>query len=423
MKMGFYKQSIVPSFPLLLAGFAKERIANEVLDDVYVKVIVVEVNQKLSIIVSYDLVGVSESVVKQLQAQLVMEEVAIENIVVCATHTHSSFGGAIQSDSGLLKGTQYIFTEYDKTRVEHVVNCGVQAIRKAIDTMQEGSVYVASDTMHAMGSNRNDQNKKGDPTIQFVYFKQHSGKQVVLYHYACHPTILNHENEKVSGDFVSGVETLANQDGYYFAMFLNGSCGDISTRFTRQKTGYPELERYALLLYKSIKQNAIHSRKVDNFTLTCKTLSMTLKKKQAEPLAKAQANLQTWQQKVEEAKQQQKSAQEIRVLESYKEGAMLNVTLAQNATPEKEYTFSVSIWTVNAYSIVWIPGELFSELSNQIKNPHILFATYANGYLGYFADQNAYDKHYYEAMSSPFAKGEAEKMMLLIEETIKNAVE
>ena len=37
----------------------------------------------------------------------------------------------------------------------------------------------------------------------------------------------------------------------------------------------------------------------------------------------------------------------------------------------------------------------------------------------YFADRNAYEQRYYEALSSPFAAGEAERMMDLIQNEIE----
>ena len=47
------------------------------------------------------------------------------------------------------------------------------------------------------------------------------------------------------------------------------------------------------------------------------------------------------------------------------------------------------------------------------------FIGYANGYAGYFADMPAYDSFYYEALSSPFQKGEGEKLMLCVAQEVK----
>ena len=42
MKIGLSQQCITPAFPVHLGGFSIERISNQKLDDLYVKVMVVE---------------------------------------------------------------------------------------------------------------------------------------------------------------------------------------------------------------------------------------------------------------------------------------------------------------------------------------------------------------------------------------------
>lgn len=74
---------------------------------------------------------------------------------------------------------------------------------------------------------------------------------------------------------------------------------------------------------------------------------------------------------------------------------------------------------INRFNFVGVPGELYSELSNPIKTDEVNFVSYANGYFGYFVNANAFDKNYYEAQSSPYRYGEAEKMMKIIEAKIK----
>ncbi len=419
MKMGFAKVRILPSLPIALAGFAKERIAQEVLDEVYAKVVVFQEQKKRYVVVSYDLVGISHVVYQQLEESLQQAKITYDHLLVCATHTHSSFGGTVESDRGVLKGTEYIFTPFDPSRVETLVSKTKEAIVEAINDVKEGSIRVNSAVMDKVGSNRNDKNKQGDPLMGMAYLSQKNGKKVVLYHYACHPTVLNHLNTKVSSDFVGAVEALANADQYEFAMFFNGSCGDISTRFTRVGSGYDEVKRYAKMIYDTIKAKEEGAIAVSELHMDCIVSAISLQRKQVQPVEEALANLKMWEDKVEAAKKEKQSTQAIRVLDSYREGAMLAVTLAQNPPTEATHTFGIMVFQMNAYYFVCIPGELFSELSNQVKNKNIRFITYANGYLGYYANAQSFDERYYEAMSSPFEKGEAEKMMQQIETIIK----
>lgn len=61
-------------------------------------------------------------------------------------------------------------------------------------------------------------------------------------------------------------------------------------------------------------------------------------------------------------------------------------------------------------------------MSNPLQNGRIYFAGYTGGYLGYFADKAAYDSLNYEALSSPFERGQAEVLMGEIEKAVKTGI-
>ena len=44
---------------------------------------------------------------------------------------------------------------------------------------------------------------------------------------------------------------------------------------------------------------------------------------------------------------------------------------------------------------------------------------YANGYNLYIADRASYDAQYYEALASPFARGEGERLMEYVKELLR----
>ena len=68
---------------------------------------------------------------------------------------------------------------------------------------------------------------------------------------ACHPTVLNGENLMLSADFPGALEScFADAE---MVAFVNGSCGDMSTRFTRRESSFAEMERMAQLAADQLK--------------------------------------------------------------------------------------------------------------------------------------------------------------------------
>lgn len=122
-------------------------------------------------------------------------------------------------------------------------------------------------------------------------------------------------------------------------------------------------------------------------------------------------HLQTCREKLKRAGEQGIRGTELRLLQARLEGAEASLNYAKHGPKQEEWPVTVSIWRINRDIFIGVPGELFSELSNPLQNERIHFAGYANGYLGYFADKAAYDSLNYEALSSPFERGQAEALM------------
>ena len=67
MKIGFAKTCITPSLPIALGGFAKERVAHQVHDDLYVQCILIQIKQELYGILAYDLVAIDHLIIQEVK--------------------------------------------------------------------------------------------------------------------------------------------------------------------------------------------------------------------------------------------------------------------------------------------------------------------------------------------------------------------
>lgn len=418
MKIGFSKKIITPALPVQLSGYAQKRIADKVRDDLFVKVIVYQKDNDFHGIISYDLIAFDELYMNSLEKELNKIGLPIHHFIVAATHTHSGPGGTVQCEVGILKGAKSVFMEYNQKWISFLIENTIDAIQEAIKESKEAKVYIGQDTISNVGSNRNDPSLAGDSSIFVAYVEQVQGQKVAIVNYACHPTVLNATNTKVSADLVGELDKRMNEEGYAFTIFLNGCCGDISTRFTRSKPQYEEVERFGILLKDKVIQMSSEAKEVKQMQIKQLFFTLPLILRKSDDPLEAYATLQKYEKAVEEAKKKGIEGSELRVLESFKEGAQSNVLYAKNAYATATHYIMISIHQINEEIFVCMPGEMFSQLSNTLQDEHIHFICYANGYNGYFADEEAYDKKYYEALSSSFEKGQSEKMMVLIKDKI-----
>lgn len=417
MKTGYAKRVITPNRPCVLAGYAPVRQMKGVHDDLYVKTVFISVEETIYGCIAYDLLAVDHLILDPVKNFLQKQGISDENVMISAIHTHSGPGGILDTEKGYLRTAEELAGSVDKKLVLDIVSATCECISEALQNMEEGSVFCARGTCPGIGSNRNSPEFRGNDDL--LCFEIHSGSnKMVLVHFACHPTVLNSENCLCSADFPGALQRFMEGEGYDMTLFLNGSCGDISTRFTRQGSGYKEVERYGKLLGDTIltllrckTPYRIHSIRIGK-------KEAVLSAKAAVPLSEAQELLKKREEEYEEGLRNGSSGVQKRLLENMLEGAQSDVRYARYYDGQKEYKVQVVFWQINDDIFIAVPGELFSQLSNPLQNTDTHFIGYTNGYMMYFADVNAYSKGYYEAMSSPFEKGEAERMMELIKEEI-----
>lgn len=415
MKLGFSKIAITPKLPIELSGFAAKRECNGIHDDLYVKVVLLENKETTCGFIAYDLLAVDHLLIEQIKNILIHKNFNADNFTISATHTHSGPHGIIDSKQGVLKGVESIFGHTNEEYLSYVVKQSELAIEQAIKKLSKGYLKMHQTTLQGIGANRNSQTFPGNDDVFITELINEQARACII-NYACHPTVLNMLNKKISADYVGAISKYLEETDISLCLFLNGSCGDISTRFTRQEAGFTEVERYGKIGASTIineLKKATPEQELTHFQAHHFSIDLIVKK--ADSIEVANEHLKKCQQTLENAKNQGLSVAELRVVESLKEGAEANLRYATSYEGHNSYAVNICILELNYEMIVCIPGELFSELSNDIQNKEkVHFVCYANGYFMYFANEYAYDNHFYEAFSSPFVKGESEKMMKAI---------
>ena len=224
---------------------------------------------------------------------------------------------------------------------------------------------------------------------------------------ACHPTVMNASNIQISADFCGEIEK--NLSDYEMVAYVNGSCGDISTRFTRLGNGKEEKERLGHVVSQQLLEIINQENKTQDLEMKLLQRNFEVETKKVDTIEEAQSKLEIAMKNLQKAKEENKTPKEIRVMESFVEGAQNNLLSSHSLGSISSLSLSVSALKINNQILVFTPVELFSKLSNPIKEKEgFEFVGYTNGYMLYMPNSIAYDKQYYESFSSPFKQGSAE---------------
>ena len=415
MQVGFAKRKITPPSSCNLAGFDAYRPSSKVHDDLYAKVLVFSFMGKYHCLISTDLLAVDNLIYDPCLSFARTKNIA--SLMITATHTHSGPGGILNTDEGFLKGGKDLLGEKDQNLINYIVDKMCEGIVEAMDDLEEAHVEVAFGKCEGVGKNRNSLTFKGNDDLWLCDIHK-KDKKILLVNFACHPTILNDNNLEISADYPGRLNELLMQEGYEI-LFLNGSCGDISTRFTRQANGFEEADNKVHILKMKIDELLKEKHEIDIISFGNKNVEIVLKAKKAISMEEAKVKLNEAKERLAKAIKDGIKGAELRLLENDVEGANANIRFINNYEEKDDYHIDIPMYKINKDIFVFIPGELFSQLSNDLQDEHTHFIGYANNYYMYFADRYSYEHYGYEALSSPFACGESEKMMSVIKEEIE----
>ncbi len=239
MKAGFARLDITPEYQMPMAGYDRRKgLSKGELTPLYVSVLILGAKAPEIAICSYDLLGIDHAFCTEFGI-LVEERFNIprKHLVVCATHTHSGPGSIFKNREG-----------YDRDYVERLLDIGILALKAAIEDFAEARPFyypvkvkgVASPRSSRLGPEAENYEMKSD----VVRFSRQGG-DILLCTFACHPTVLNEENLLFSRDLVGAAESCLESEGK--AIFINGPCGDLSTRYTRRNSNLNEVTRLGSL--------------------------------------------------------------------------------------------------------------------------------------------------------------------------------
>lgn len=414
MKIGYAKVDITPDVGVSLAGYIEDRKSEGIHSPLYAKALVLKHWRKTYLWLSLDLIAIDHVFLVRFKEELKKHHFHFEDIEVFATHTHSGPCGTCE-----VGAFADVFGEVDHEYIKQVAIKSVHAVKEAMMDFGKFKLSIAQSELKNFATSRHNKDILIPNTLTTILFTRDKKKEdILLYHFACHPTVLHHENKEISSDFVGCIEERLKEQ-YSNVMFLNGSCGNISTRFTRKESSFEELERLALVAVKQISTTLKTSKPIEINKYKAYHYTYDLKKRELESEVEAKQKLDETKAKLEAGIKEGLTPQALRLLESYYEGAQANYRLILHDDGAPSSEIHLAIIQFGDYYVVCVPAELFHSLEEKIECNHCLVINYANGYHAYIADQEAYEQEYYESMMSYYASGEGEKMIAYINQKLK----
>ena len=418
VSIGFDKQCITPKLPVPLRGYAAKRIAYEIHDDLYARCIGMEQNGVRYLFVQCDLIGVDDSVSNAVLEKIQDLHVSKEHLIIVATHTHAGPGGTVDTSKAPFSNLQNIFGTPKPEYLNMLSEKIALAARNCFADLKNCKLTIARGFIEKVGAERHDPALAGDSSLLIFLFQRSDGKEILIYNFACHPTVTGPGNLMITADFPYAVERDLNYD---LIMFVNSNAGDISTRFTRQSSGFEQVELYKHIIIEQIHAALESPVYQGDFTkIAMNRYPITLPIKKVRPMEVEKEALAQYERQLAKAIAQGQDALTLRLLSSYVEGAEVAVGLADTLKGLKNIDAHFTLMRLQDITIAVIPGELFSTLGVPLKKEGIEVFCYGNGYYLYLADKKSYDQMVYEAMSSPFEKGVGEFLVKEIRKNVKD---
>ncbi len=437
-KVGYAQVNINPPLGAGIYGYYVPRYGKGFLDDLMSEVMVLSCGSKNIAVISVDVCGFDKEVLKNVKKGIKEATgIAEENVFLTATHTHT---GAFLAPTTMFDVEEEGIRKYADFVVSRIVDATVMALADIKDAKMGFIVGYAPERVAYI---RRYKMKDGttmtcppinDPNIDYpigeldqrvnvLRFDREGGESIVLVNYGVHADTVN--GELFSSDWPGWMRRTVEKalDGTK-CMFIAGAQGDVGSTHVNPEGG--DLNDTEISFDNEMKSPGM-ARFVGR-ALAGTVLQVYDKVEYIE------VNDIDIIEKIVPIPSNMPTEDEIPLAHKYKElhdagkddeipyTAMELTTVVAEALrmcrlengPEN-FMLNLTGLKIGDVALVGIPGEPFTEIGVKIKEATgwkmILPCALTNGDEGYFPVQSAYDEGGYEARTSPFKPGVAERIV------------
>lgn len=316
------------------------------------------------------------------------------HILVSCIHTHSA--------------PCYFKLAFEDTPAEiELVNQAKQAFISGVneinDKMQDAIVKLSKCEIDGVYGNRNIKNGYSDKSFNVLEFYNSDNKLIYLYsNISVHPTLLRGDNLYLSADILGHIRLSLQNEFKCPVMIVNGTCGDVSTRFYRKPAD--TVDSIADNIVKQYLQKKTYAH-IDFQLKGIKSVTM---------IKDVDFN-------------KDKINQDLITILYKKPENLMNEMLMKRCNIKNSFgafkmILKSTIVDFNDVVFVFLPGDICSYFGKQIKqsfkNKFVIIVGYTDTYCNYLVPESDYGK-YFETFNSRLLKGQADDF---INEVIKQGL-
>ncbi len=396
MRLSSKSTCINPQTQVYMAGYIqRQRKNNGILDDLMLVATLLEINHEKLLIINMDLSGTDEELTEVIKSTISkIKPISPDNIVLTSGHTHS----------GPVINNRWNFPEFDLSYRIYLTQKILDTALSCFDDLVEVEATYKTTQIEGFYSNRNSLDDYSEKRVHVIEFRDKDQKLVsALINMACHSTILNHENEALSGDLFGNLRHRYHKKYGVYPLMMQGASGDMSNRLYRLSNDKVELDRTVSGIFAQIeKMNDGVKLNLDSLKVSKLEYPVVYEPDIAD-LTKRIAEM-------NEEKKHPVSNDRLRLIDSGLVG--LERKLHQGKT---EFLIKIFVYTLGEVQFVIIPGELSACLGKKIidqsSNPRCMVFGYANEMVGYLISIDQFKTGSHEANATKTPVGVIEKVI------------
>lgn len=412
LRAGAGKVDITPSVGVELSGYGYylRRNAENIHDSLYARSVVLDNSSEKIALIGNDLIGLTEETVDRARSLIEFKTgIKKENIIVCASHTHSG-----PATAGLMRGLGEPSTEYLDVLPIKIANAAIIAA----ENLKEARIGFGKGKVNNVSYNRGENpnwwievKRRGtiDPELNIAYIDDINGEPLaLLLNFACHPIVIDRQGRNgraISADYPGYAQRMLEETNKeVVAIFLQGACGDINPKFTW--CGFSEAAKIGESLIKEVMRvrKEIETTAEAEIRIRRQSVALPYNLPDLQEMGKLMAE------KIEQSNYYSvgEDSKEARLSKFCAGWANLMFTKLESKS-EREMKTELQALRINDTVLVTIPGELFVEFGLKVKKEvpykNVLVVGLANDYVGYIPTEKDYEQGGYAAKVVPQITG------------------
>lgn len=421
LEIGFGQIRLPLPDGVLLAGYGAVRPLSKVHDPLYVQCVALRHGAEIHALFVYDLLAVDSLIIDQAEKLIRRQHPHAGVLLFSAIHTHSAPAGVLQTDHGLLEAARFFAGKADPSLAGQMAKCALEAFEEALDDCGDFSSWQSYSHTGRFASLRTQEKAEYLSDFYTIEIEKSNARDLIVL-MSNHPTVLDASNTEASADLVWGMRSCLQEAGYDQVVVLNGPCGDLSTRYTRKGAQFEEARRIGKIGAFAVLDGLCH-RKPLEFDCSAPVVQteFILKADQPQPVEQIEEQMKDVKHQLNAvAADPMANPLILRAVRNELEACQAALAKSKSLAGVESVTVPSTIWKWSDQVFVTIPGELFSSLIHEDGLENVHFLCYTNGYILYLPDREACQRKIYEAMASPLAPGESERLLSMILSSIES---